>query len=223
MNINIHTDWKDILKDEFEKPYFIDLMKKLNEEYRNFTVYPKEDFIFNALNLTPYTETKVVILGQDPYHNPNQAMGLSFSVQDGVKTPPSLVNIYKEIFDDLNIDIPKTGDLTSWAKQGVLLLNTVLTVRENKPNSHKNIGWIEFTDSIIKKLNEHESPIVFILWGNNSLKKSSLITNDRHLILTAAHPSPLSAYKGFFKCKHFSKTNDFLLANNLTAIDWSIR
>lgn len=223
MNINIHTDWKDILKDEFEKPYFIDLMKKLNEEYRNFTVYPKEDFIFNALNLTPYTETKVVILGQDPYHNPNQAMGLSFSVQDGIKTPPSLVNIYKEIFDDLNIDIPKTGDLTSWAKQGVLLLNTVLTVRENKPNSHKNIGWIEFTDSIIKKLNEHESPIVFILWGNNSLKKSSLITNDRHLILTAAHPSPLSAYKGFFKCKHFSKTNDFLLANNLTAIDWSIR
>lgn len=223
MDINIHTDWKNILKDEFEKTYFIDLMKKLNEEYKNFTVYPKEDFIFNALNLTPYSETKVVILGQDPYHNPNQAIGLSFSVQDGIKIPPSLVNIYKEIFDDLNITIPKTGDLTSWAKQGVLLLNTVLTVRENKPNSHKNIGWIEFTDSIIKKLNEHESPIVFILWGNNSLKKSSLITNSRHLILTAAHPSPLSAYKGFFKCKHFSKTNDFLLDNNLTAIDWSIK
>lgn len=223
MDINIHTAWKNILKDEFEKTYFIDLMKKLNEEYKNFTVYPKEDFIFNALNLTPYSETKVVILGQDPYHNPNQAIGLSFSVQDGIKIPPSLVNIYKEIFDDLNITIPKTGDLTSWAKQGVLLLNTVLTVRENKPNSHKNIGWIEFTDSIIKKLNEHESPIVFILWGNNSLKKSSLITNSRHLILTAAHPSPLSAYKGFFKCKHFSKTNDFLLDNNLTAIDWSIK
>lgn len=223
IDINIKTDWKEILKDEFQKPYFLETLKLLNIEYENHTIYPKKELIFNALNLTPFSDTKVVILGQDPYHNPNQAMGLSFSVQDGIKVPPSLVNIYKELFNDLNIPVSKSGNLTNWAKQGVLLLNTVLTVRENTPNSHKNIGWAIFTDAIIKKLNEHDKPIVFILWGNNSIKKKDLITNKKHLILTAAHPSPLSANRGFFGCKHFSKTNDFLIENHLSPIDWEIK
>lgn len=223
MIININTDWKNILNDEFKKPYFNELICKLDKEYELNTIYPKKEFIFNALNLTSYSETKVVILGQDPYHNPNQAMGLSFSVNDNVKIPPSLKNIYKELSSDLNIPIPKTGNLTYWGKQGVLLLNTVLTVKENKPNSHKNYGWTQFTDEIIKKLNDHNTPIVFILWGNNSIQKSKFITNKKHLVLTSVHPSPLSASRGFFGCNHFSKTNDFLINNNMAPIDWQIK
>lgn len=223
MNINITNDWKNILKDEFDKPYFKETIELLENEYNNYTIYPPKDYIFNALNLTSFEETKVVILGQDPYHNPNQAMGLSFSVQDGIKVPPSLLNIYKELKTDLNIPISNNGNLVNWAKQGVLLLNTVLTVRENSPNSHKNIGWINFTDAIIKKLNSHDKPIVFILWGNNSIKKKDLITNTKHLLLTATHPSPLSANRGFFGCNHFSKTNAFLIENGMSPIDWFVK
>lgn len=222
MIINIQTDWKDILKEEFTKDYFLSIVEFLENEYKHNTIYPKQELIFNALNTTSFSNTKVVILGQDPYHNPNQAMGLSFSVPKGVKVPPSLLNIYKELKSDLGIDISKNGDLTKWANEGVLLLNTVLTVKENEPNSHKKIGWTIFTDSIISKLNDHTDPIVFILWGNNAINKRSLITNSKHLVLTAAHPSPLSASRGFFNCKHFSKTNEFLLKNNMNIIDWTI-
>ena len=222
MELNIQTDWKEILNQELNKPYFHELIDLLKKEYSNFTIYPPATDIFTALNLTPFSKTKVVILGQDPYHNPNQAMGLSFSVRDGIKIPPSLRNIYKELNSDLNIPIPSSGDLTSWAKQGVLLLNTVLTVRENSPNSHKKIGWTIFTDSIIKSLNSSPTPIVFILWGNNAIQKSTLITNPNHLILTSVHPSPLSANRGFFGCNHFSKTNTFLLANGLEPINWNL-
>lgn len=218
----ITTDWKELLKGEFEKDYFINLMNFLESEYKTNMIFPKESNIFTALNLTPYSRVKVVILGQDPYHGPNQSHGLSFSVNPNVKIPPSLRNIFKELNSDLECYIPNNGYLKKWADQGVLLLNTVLTVRNGEPNSHKNKGWELFTDKIITLLNEKVDPIVFILWGNPSIKKQSLITNKNHLILTSVHPSPLSASRGFFGSSPFSKTNAFLNNLNKPVIDWQI-
>lgn len=217
------NEWDDILTDEFRKDYFINLAKYLKNEYRAHTIYPKKEDIFNALKYTSYNNVKAVIIGQDPYHGEGQAHGLCFSVKKGVTPPPSLVNIFKEIKDDVGIDNTKShGELTKWAKDGVLLLNTVLTVREGQANSHKGIGWETFTDSIISHLNTRGKPIVFLLWGNNAKAKANLITNPNHKILTAAHPSPLSAFNGFFGCRHFSKTNEFLRKNGIEEIDWSI-
>ena len=218
--IKLCKNWFNILSDEFKKPYFQKLMETLTFEYSNYTIYPKMENIFSALNFVKYEDVKVVIIGQDPYHEPTQAMGMSFSVPESQKVPPSLVNIFKEIEIDLNIKCNPSGDLSRWAKQGVLLLNTVLTVRRGQANSHKNIGWLEFTSAIIKKLNERKKPIVFVLWGGNAKSLKSLITNQNHYILTASHPSPLSAYNGFFGCKHFSKINEILEKNNLSPIDW---
>lgn len=220
--IKITQNWFELLKDEFEKPYFLNLQKFLDEEYANFTIYPKVENIFNALNNVKYDDVKVVIIGQDPYHEPNQAHGLSFSVENDVKLPPSLQNIYKEIQNDLGIEISKNGNLTCWAKQGVLLLNSVLTVRRGQANSHKDKGWEKLTTKIIELLNKREKPIVFLLWGNSAKKIGDIITNTKHLKLTSAHPSPLSAYNGFFGCKHFSKTNEFLIRNNQEPINWSV-
>ncbi len=220
--VNIGNDWDELLRGEFDKPYYLALRSFLKSEYKGFTIYPDMYDIFNALKLTPYSEVKAVILGQDPYHEPKQAHGLAFSVQDGVEPPPSLKNIYKELNTDLGLPIPTTGDLTCWAKQGVLLLNTSLTVRRGQANSHRGRGWEIFTDRVISLLNEREKPLVFILWGANARAKTSLITNPRHLILTSAHPSPLSAYNGFFGCRHFSKCNQFLRENGISEIDWSV-
>ncbi|AWZ47517.1 uracil-DNA glycosylase [Clostridiaceae bacterium 14S0207] len=214
--------WYDLLKDEFKKDYYIKLKNFLINEYEENTIYPTIDNIFNALNYTDYNNVKVVLLGQDPYHGPNQAHGLSFSVQPGVKTPPSLVNIYKELHNDLDCYIPNNGYLKSWADQGVLMLNTVLTVRAGEANSHKGKGWEIFTDKIISLLNQREDPIVFILWGKNAQSKTALITNPRHYILTSVHPSPLSANRGFFGNHHFSKTNKFLQSIGKTPINWQI-
>ena len=219
----IGNDWDEILKDEFEKDYYIKLRSFLDEEYKNKTIYPLPQHIYTALRLTTYKDTKVVILGQDPYHEPNQAHGLAFSVNKNVDIPPSLLNIYKELHDDLGCSIAKHGFLIDWAKQGVLLLNTVLTVEAHKANSHKNQGWELLTDTIIKKLNEKNEPVVFILWGLNARNKKQYITNPEHLIIESAHPSPLSAYHGFFGSRPFSRTNNFLIHNNLTPIDWEIR
>ncbi|MBQ8410814.1 MAG: uracil-DNA glycosylase, partial [Ruminiclostridium sp.] len=216
------NEWDELLKGEFEKPYYLQLRQFLKSEYSTYTIYPDMYDIFNALKLTPYNDVKAVILGQDPYHEPNQAHGLAFSVKDGVKLPPSLINIYKELNTDLGLPIPEKGDLTKWAKEGVLLLNTALTVRRGNANSHRGKGWEIFTDSIIKAMNEREKPVVFILWGANARAKTALITNPNHKILTCAHPSPLSAYNGFFGCKHFSKCNDFLKEKGITPIDWSL-
>ena len=213
------TDWGNILKSEFEKPYFIELKKNIDLEYQNFICYPKYEDIFRALYLTPYKETKVVILGQDPYHNPGEAMGLAFSVKKGVRIPPSLRNIFQELYSDLGV-VPETSDLTDWAKQGVLLLNSVLTVRENKPGSHKIYGWEKFTDAIISKLNEKNEPVIFVLWGSYARSKKTLITNSKHLILESVHPSPLSAHRGFFGSKPFSEINNFLEKNNIEKINW---
>ncbi|BEP27878.1 uracil-DNA glycosylase [Helicovermis profundi] len=218
----ITNDWKDLLKEEFSKDYFTKLMKFLDDEYRTNTIYPPRDMLFSALDLCPFKDTKVVILGQDPYHEPNQAHGLSFSVAKGVKIPPSLRNIFKELNDDLNIEIPRDGFLENWAKQGVLMINNVFSVRKGQAHSHKNKGWEIFTDKIISLLNEKESPIVFILWGKPSQKKEKLITSNMHLVLKAPHPSPLSSYRGFFKSKPFSKTNEFLKLNSLKEIDWKL-
>ena len=220
--MKIAKSWYELLKDEFEKPYYIELQKFLVDEYKHYTIYPEADNVFNALNLVPYDKVRVVIIGQDPYHEPKQAHGLSFSVQDGVDIPPSLQNIYKEIRNDLGYPIPKTGDLTQWAKQGVLLLNSVLTVRAKQANSHKGKGWEQFTSAIIEKLNQRNVPIVFILWGNNAKMVAQNIDRNRHFILTAPHPSPLSAHSGFFGCKHFSKCNEFLKAIGQKEIDWHI-
>ena len=218
----INTDWNDILQGEFNKPYFKELMKFVDEEYDTKTVYPPKEEIFNALNYTSYKDVKVVILGQDPYHGYNQAHGLSFSVKDSVKTPPSLVNIYKELKqENLIDDIPTTGNLESWAKQGILLLNAVLTVRESEPNSHKNKGWETLTDKIISSLSDRNEPVVFLLWGNYARAKKSII-NDKHYVLEAAHPSPLSASRGFFGCDHFIKTNKILKELNKKEINWNI-
>ena len=218
----LDNDWQDLLQEEFEKEYYQNLRKFLISEYKNKTIYPHMNNIFNALKFTSYKDVKVVILGQDPYHGPNQAHGLSFSVNKGVKIPPSLLNIYKELHDDLGCYIPNNGYLESWTKQGVLLLNTVLTVRAHEANSHRNMGWEQFTDKIISLLNDREDPIVFILWGNPSISKRKLITNKRHFIITSPHPSPLSAFRGFFGSRPFSKTNDFLKSINKTPINWQI-
>ncbi len=218
----LDNDWQDLLDEEFQKEYYQNLRKFLISEYRNKIIYPNMNDIFNALKLTSYKDVKVVILGQDPYHGPNQAHGLAFSVNKGVKVPPSLVNIYKELHDDLGCYIPNNGYLESWSKQGVLLLNTVLTVREHEANSHRNMGWEQFTDKIISLLNDREDPIVFILWGNPSISKKKLITNKNHFIITSPHPSPLSAFRGFFGSQPFSKTNEFLKSINKTPINWQI-
>ena len=218
----IGNDWDALLKDEFEKEYYQNLRKFLVDEYNNYNIYPNMYNIFNALKYTSYENARVVILGQDPYHGVGQAHGLCFSVLKGVQVPPSLKNMYKELHEDLGCSIPNHGELTKWANQGVLLLNTVLTVREGQANSHKNKGWEILTDKIISIMNEKKEPVVFILWGGNAKTKQSLITNPHHLVLTAAHPSPLSAYNGFFGCRHFSKANNFLLEHNLKPIDWQI-
>ena len=214
--------WDGILYSEFQKEYYIKLRGFLKNEYATQTIYPHMDNIFNALKYTAYEDVKAVILGQDPYHGPNQAHGLCFSVQKGVKPPPSLQNMFKELNSDLGIPIPKTGELTSWAKQGVLLLNTVLTVRAGQANSHKGMGWEIFTDRIIELLNMREKPIIFLLWGGPAKSKTKLITNPNHHILSTVHPSPLSAYNGFFGCKHFSKTNEILRSMGEKEIDWRI-
>ena len=222
--VKLNNDWDLLLKDEFSKQYYLELRKKLIVEYKSQQIFPGMYDIFNALKFTPYENVKAVIIGQDPYHNVGQAHGLSFSVRKGVAPPPSLINIFKEIKSDIGIDnLGKHGELIGWAESGVLLLNSVLTVRANQPRSHRNIGWEIFTDNVIRLLNEREKPIVFLLWGNDAKAKEKLITNPRHLILKAAHPSPLSAFNGFFGCKHFSKTNDFLNFNGIHSIDWSIK
>lgn len=220
--VQLNNEWDALLQEEFEKDYYLQLRKFLAYEYRHQKIYPDMYDIFNALRYTSYRDVKVVILGQDPYHGAGQAHGLCFSVQRGVTPPPSLKNIFAEIQSDMGIAPPSHGELTSWAKQGVLLLNTVLTVREASPNSHKGKGWEIFTDRIISLLNEREDPIVFLLWGANARAKSALITNPQHRIFSCAHPSPLSAYHGFFGCKHFSKTNAFLESIGKTPIDWSL-
>ena len=222
MNFTIEETWKDLLEDEFTKDYFLNIKDFLSSEYERHTIYPNKEDIFSALNYTPYNKVKVVILGQDPYHGPNQAHGLSFSVKPGVKIPPSLKNIYKELNSDLGCYIPNNGYLKKWANQGVLLLNTTLTVQEGLANSHKSIGWVNFTDTIISLLNLRKDPIVFILWGNNAIKKKNLLTNNSHMIIESVHPSPLSASRGFFGSRPFSKTNDFLTSVNKDPIDWQI-
>lgn len=221
--IDLGNSWNDLLKDEFGKEYYKKLSTFLASEYNTKTIYPVKDDIFNALRYTAYEDVKVVLLGQDPYHGAGQAHGLSFSVKPGIKTPPSLLNMYKELKDDLGLFIPNNGYLVNWAKQGVLLLNTVLTVREASPNSHKGKGWENFTNRIIELLNDREEPIVFLLWGNNAKEKTKIITNKNHHILTTVHPSPLSAKTGFFGCKHFSKTNEILKSVNKEPIDWQIQ
>lgn len=218
----IENDWLEPLTPEFRKPYYADLFKFVKEEYAARKVFPPADDIFNAFHLTPLHEVKVVILGQDPYHNDGQAHGLCFSVKPDVDIPPSLVNIYQELHDDLGCYIPNNGYLTKWAKQGVLMLNTVLTVRAHQANSHRGRGWEEFTDAAIRILDEQDRPIVFILWGSPAQKKAMMLHNPKHLILKAPHPSPLSAYRGFFGSRPFSQTNDFLVKNGLTPIDWQI-
>lgn len=218
----IGNDWDNLLSDEYKKDYFIKLMDFVNKEYKDKTIYPKKCEIFNAFRYTSYENTKVVILGQDPYHGENQAEGLSFSVKNCVRKPPSLQNIFKEMADDLNVPYPTTNSLVPWSRQGVLLLNTVLTVEEKKPASHKDIGWETFTDEVIKKLNDKNTPVVFILWGNFARGKKKLITNPIHYVIESAHPSPFSAYNGFFGSKPFSKTNQFLRDHNINEIDWKL-
>ena len=218
----IQNDWLDARKEEFRQPYYKKLFQTVNEEYRTRQIFPPADDIFNAFHLTPLHEVKVVILGQDPYHGEGQAHGLCFSVRPGVDIPPSLVNIYQELHDDLGCTIPNHGCLTKWAKQGVLLLNTVLTVRAHQANSHKGIGWEEFTDAAIRKLNEQDRPIVFMLWGRPAQAKKSMLHNPKHLILEAPHPSPLSAYRGFFGSRPFSQANRFLEAQGVEPVDWQI-
>lgn len=221
--IEFNNEWDELLKDEFKKPYYLELRKKLIYEYRTQQIFPGMYDIFNALKYTSYSDIKAVIIGQDPYHGVGQAHGLSFSVKKGVTPPPSLVNIFKEIKSDLGIDnMGKHGELTEWAKNGVLLLNSVLTVRANQARSHRNLGWEEFTDNVIRLINLREKPVVFMLWGADAKAKAKLITNPNHLILKAAHPSPLSAFNGFFGCRHFSKANEFLKSKGIEEIDWSI-
>lgn len=219
--ISLENDWDELLAPEFEKEYYLKLREYLKAEYSSCRIYPSMYDIFNALKYTSCAGTKVVILGQDPYHGAGQAHGLCFSVKRGVEPPPSLKNIFKELNAEYGMPIPDCGELTGWAKQGVLLLNTTLTVREGLPQSHKGQGWEILTDKIIEILNEKQSPVVFILWGSNARSKKKIITNPMHLILESAHPSPLSAYNGFFGCNHFVKANDFLRANGLNEIIWS--
>lgn len=219
----INSDWKELLSDEFDKEYFQKLNEFLKEEYKNYEVFPKRDNIFEALNHTSFKDTKILILGQDPYHNDGQAHGLAFSVLPGVKTPPSLKNIYKELNSEYGYFIPDNGYLIDWADQGVLLLNTSLTVRAHEANSHSKKGWEKFTDKIIEILNDREEPVIFILWGNNAKKKIKLIDSEKHYILEGVHPSPLSASRGFFGCNHFKKANDILESIGKTKIDWQIK
>ncbi len=221
--VHIGNHWDLLLADQFTSDYYLQLREFLKREYSTRRIYPPMFDIFNALKYTDYNDVKAVILGQDPYHGAGQAHGLCFSVKQGVKPPPSLINIYKEQHDDLGINQPQScGDLTKWAKQGVLLLNTSLTVREGSPNSHRGKGWEMLTDRIIALLNDRKQPMVFLLWGGNARAKKSLITNPSHLILEAAHPSPLSAFNGFFGCRHFSKTNAFLEQHGIIPIDWQL-
>lgn len=219
----IHNDWWPFLQSEWKQPYFVELSKFIHEAYETKTIFPPKDKVFSAFEACDYKDVKVVILGQDPYHEVHQAHGMCFSVNPGIKIPPSLVNIYKELQDDEGCYIPNNGYLMPWAKQGVFLLNTVMTVEEGKANSHAGKGWEIFTDHTIQKLNEKQSPIVFLLWGRNARSKTSMIDRNRHLVLECAHPSPLSAYHGFFGCKHFSQTNAFLKEHGKEPIDWQIK
>ena len=220
MNVQIEESWKEALMPEFSKDYFIRLTDFVRKEYHETIVYPPGKLIFNAFNLCPFDKVKVVIIGQDPYHGPGQAHGLCFSVNDGIQPPPSLVNIFKEINNDLGKPIPQSGNLTRWAEQGVLLLNATLTVRAHQAGSHQRRGWEEFTDAVIRKLAEEKSNLVFILWGAYAQKKGAFIDRSKHLVLTSVHPSPLSAHSGFFGNHHFSLANDYLVKNGKTAIDW---
>ncbi|MGF7145763.1 uracil-DNA glycosylase [Anaerotaenia torta] len=218
----INNDWLSAIGGEFRQPYYKELYKFVKSEYGRYTVYPNADDIFNAFHFTPLSQVKVVILGQDPYHNVGQAHGMCFSVKPGVEIPPSLENIYKELQEDLGCYIPNNGYLEKWARQGVLLLNTVLTVRAHQANSHQGMGWERFTDAVIQAVNAQDRPIVFLLWGRPAQLKKTMLNNPRHLILEAPHPSPLSAYRGFFGSKHFSRTNEFLTRQGLEPIDWQI-
>ncbi len=220
--VNIGNDWDEILKDEFQKDYYKRLREFLKSEYSHYTIHPDMYDIFNALKYTSFKDTKVVILGQDPYHGAGQAHGLCFSVKKGIEPPPSLKNIYKELISDVGITMPTHGELTKWAKQGVLMLNTVLTVRDGAANSHKGKGWEIFTDRVISELNKKQTPVVFLLWGRNAREKAKIIDNPLHIKLETVHPSPLSAYGGFFGCRHFSKTNQILLSSGQKIIDWQI-
>ncbi|MGG4451514.1 uracil-DNA glycosylase [Brevibacillus porteri] len=218
----LQNDWAPVLADEFEKPYYEKLRQTLKEEYQTQTIYPDMFHIFTALHLTEYQNAKVVILGQDPYHGPGQAHGLSFSVKPGIKPPPSLVNIYKELKSDVGFEIPQHGYLNHWAEQGVMMLNTVLTVRRGTPNSHKDIGWETFTDRIIHLLNDRETPLVFILWGKHAQEKAAFIDRNKHFVIASPHPSPFSANRGFFGSRPFSQTNEFLRSRGLQEIDWQL-
>ena len=224
MDVQIEQSWKEVLKNEFTKPYFLEIVTFLKiEKNAGKIIYPPGPLIFNAFNQTPFNKVRVVIIGQDPYHNPGQAHGLSFSVPNGIKPPPSLVNIYKEIQSDLGIPMPSSyGNLTDWAQQGVLLLNAMLTVRANEPASHSKIGWMNFTDTVISKISDEKKGIVFLLWGKFAQEKQLLIDETKHFVLKAAHPSPLRAHTGFFGCKHFSKTNDLLTKQGLATINWKL-
>ena len=223
MDVKINATWKEALQDQFEQPYFHQIVAYLKQEKsQGKTIYPAGPNIFSAFDTTPFDKVKVVILGQDPYHNPDQAHGLAFSVQSGIQPPPSLVNIYKEIMQDVGCGIPTHGNLEKWAKQGVLLLNAALTVIAHSPMSHSKIGWHEFTNAVIKAVSEKKEHVVFLLWGAFAKSKQELIDNSKHLILTAAHPSPLSAHNGFFGCRHFSKANEWLVVQGIEPIDWSI-
>jgi len=220
INPQIDESWKYVLRSEFNAEYFIELKKFLLDEKTKYIIYPKKSDIFKAFNLCSFNNTKLIILGQDPYHGPNQANGLCFSVNSGIKFPPSLLNISKEITEDIGIKKPINGDLSNWAKQGVLLLNATLTVRKNQAGSHQNKGWEIFTDAVIEKLSENKENLVFMLWGNYARSKRKLIDTSKHLVLESVHPSPLSAYRGFFGCKHFSKANDFLNSKGLKPVNW---
>jgi uracil-DNA glycosylase len=223
MDVKIEESWKEVLKPEFSKPYFQNAVTFIKvEKSQGKTIYPPGPLIFNAFQQTPFDNLKVVLLGQDPYHGPGQAHGLSFSVPDGIKPPPSLINIFKELRDDVGIPIPDTGNLTRWAQQGVLLLNAVLTVRANEPASHSKIGWAEFTNAVISKISDTKEGVVFLLWGRFAHEKQILIDETKHHVLKAAHPSPYSADKGFFGCKHFSKTNNFLMKQGIDPINWAL-
>ena len=218
----ISNDWAEKISAEYKKPYYRELFTFIKDEYSKVVVYPPSEDIFNAMHLTPLSNVKCVILGQDPYHEPGQAHGLCFSVKPDIKIPPSLENIYKELHDDIGFEIPNHGYLEEWAKQGVLLLNTVLTVQAHRAFSHRGKGWEQFTDAIIRTVNEVDRPVVFLLWGKPAQEKKALLNNPKHLILEAPHPSPLSAYRGFFGCRHFSKANEFLMQNGETPIDWTL-
>jgi uracil-DNA glycosylase len=223
MDVKIEPGWKEALKLEFTKPYFLQIATYLRaQKMAGKTIYPPGSLIFNAYNTTPFSAVKVVIIGQDPYHGPGQAHGLCFSVSDGVPAPPSLVNMFKELNSDLGMPIPAHGNLTKWAQQGVFLLNASLTVQAATPMSHAKIGWADFTDATIKKISELKDQVVFLLWGKFAQEKQALIDETKHLVLKAAHPSPLSAYNGFFGCKHFSKTNEYLVKHGLTPVDWTL-